>query len=102
VDFVVGVDLNEVPGSYPAIYHNRLTHLISKTLDSTVKLSPVSGALERGYDACDFMIKPHLESYAVIDATRQSLQLMFDAGYSETKRCMRQILQKMREKGVFV
>jgi NTE family protein len=102
IDFVVGVDLNEVPGSYPAIYHNRLTHLISNTIDSTVKLTPVSGALERGYDACDFMLKPKLGSYAVIDASRRTLQLMFDAGYAEAKRCMNQILQKMREKGIFL
>jgi NTE family protein len=102
IDFIVGVDLNEVPGSYPAIYHNRLTHLISNALDSTVKLSPVSGALARGYDACDFMIKPRLESYAVIDATRHSLQLMYDEGYSEAKRCMRKIRQKMLEQGVLI
>jgi NTE family protein len=102
IDFIVGVDLNETPGSYPAIYHNRLTHLISNVLDSTVKLSPAAGASERGYDNCDFMLQPKLDAYTSIDATRRSLQLMYDVGYEEAKRQMSEIVKKMREKGILV
>ncbi len=97
-DFVIGVDLNvSARGETPVHYYNRLTKFISLALDSTVaaEIKVAKGAKARGYAACDVVIKPKLASFSTLDAARDSLQKMYDAGYAAAKERLSEILEKL-------
>lgn len=99
-DFVLGVDLGEGVPSEPANpfrSRNIITRVLADTLDSTVKLSVQPNAVSRGYEACDVMLKPPLEIYTPIDATKISLNEICEIGYKTAKENLPLILQKRAE-----
>lgn len=100
-DFVIGVDLNAVDeDSGPARYFNSFTHILTVTLDSTVKIEPKKDAVSRGYAACDFMFRPRLSSYTSVDVSRASLALMYEAGYEAAKKELPALKELLKKKGL--
>lgn len=99
-DFIVGVDLNDVSEGSVTHYYNRITKIVSVALDSTVKLEIAPDALNRGCSVCDVVLKPKLERYTAIDLTKESFQLMYDAGYREARERMDEILEKMKQRKI--
>ena len=99
-DFVLGVDLNfltETQDGKPVRPHSVITRVLSDTLDSTVKITPKPNALKRGYAACDFILKPPLDTYTPLDASKAALLQMYEIGYQTAKEQMPAIKAKMAE-----
>lgn len=100
-DFVIGVDLNAVEeGERPVHYYNSFTHILTATLDSTIKIEPRKDSVTRGYAACDYMFRPPLSSYTAVDATHASLTRIYEAGYETAKKELPALREKMRTRGV--
>lgn len=99
-DFTIGVDLNAAEEGTPVHYYNSLTHILTVTVDSTVKIEPRKDALSRGYAACDFMFRPPLSSYTAVDAARASLQRIYDVGYETAQKELPALKEKLRQRGM--
>ena len=97
-DFVLGVDLNAVPpAERDQKPHNRLTRVLSDTLDAAVKITPRPDALARGYEACNAVIRPPLGAFTPLDADGQSLLEMYDIGYRTAKEQAGFVKRKIAE-----
>lgn len=99
-DFVLGVDLNFVEEAEKGRFvrpHSVITRVLSDTLDSTVKITVKPDAIKRGYDACDMVLKPPLETYTPLDVSRVSLTEMYEIGYDTAKSQMGEVKTKLAE-----
>lgn len=99
-DFIIGIDLNaRGDRENPVHYYNRWTKFISLTLDSAVaeEIKTEKGAKKRGYVACDVVIKPPLEPFSGLDAAKDPLDKMYEAGYDCALSMLPQILKKLKK-----
>ncbi|MGN0822824.1 MAG: patatin-like phospholipase family protein [Candidatus Gallimonas sp.] len=96
-DFVVGCDLSAY--ATPPEERNGISRLIGSAISAFTPVRYLDDSKTRGYEACDFMLRPDLKGFRATDVSRAAMDEMFERGYQEASSRMDELKDAIAKSG---